>query len=66
GSIWGINTRNATGVVNSTGFSDRHVVGLSIFWSSPFGPIRMNFSNVLKKEPGDFEQTFDLTVKTEF
>ncbi|SLN09604.1 Outer membrane protein assembly factor BamA precursor [Roseovarius gaetbuli] len=66
GSIWGINTRNATGPVSSTGFSDRHVIGVSVFWSSPFGPLRMNFSNALKSEPGDFEQTFDLTVKTEF
>ncbi|SHK78043.1 Beta-barrel assembly machine subunit BamA [Roseovarius marisflavi] len=66
GSIWGIDKRNATGVVSSTGFNDRHVIGFSIFWSSPFGPLRMNFSNALKKEPGDIEQVFDLTVKTEF
>ncbi|MDT8327235.1 MAG: outer membrane protein assembly factor BamA [Roseovarius sp.] len=66
GSIWGINSRNATGAVGSKNFNDRHVIGVSVFWSSPFGPLRMNFSNALKKEPGDFEQTFDLTVKTEF
>lgn len=66
GSIWGIDKRNATGPVSSSGFNDRHVVGFSVFWASPFGPLRMNFSNAIKKEPGDFEQTFDLTVKTEF
>jgi len=66
GSIWGIDKRNATGPVSSSGFNDRHVIGFSVFWSSPFGPLRMNFSNAIKKEPGDFEQTFDLTVKTEF
>lgn len=67
GSIWGIGNRSAaTGPLDSTGFKARHVVGLSVFWSSPFGPIRMNFSNALKKEPGDIEQQFDLTVRTEF
>lgn len=67
GSIWGIGNRgSATGTLASTGFKARHVVGFSVFWSSPFGPIRMNFSNALKKEPGDIEQQFDLTVRTEF
>ncbi|WP_245770617.1 outer membrane protein assembly factor BamA [Roseovarius azorensis] len=67
GSIWGIgNQAAATGPLASTGFKARHVIGFSVFWSSPFGPIRMNFSNALQKEPGDFEQQFDLTVRTDF
>ena len=66
GAIWGLDTSNATGPLASTGFNDRHVVGVSLFWESPFGPLRMNFSQALKKEPGDLEQTFDLTVRTDF
>ncbi|WP_297773435.1 outer membrane protein assembly factor BamA [uncultured Roseovarius sp.] len=67
GSIWGVGNKSAaTGALNSTGFEPRHVIGFSVFWSSPFGPIRMNFSNALKSEPGDLEQQFDLTVRTEF
>ncbi|QGX98579.1 outer membrane protein assembly factor BamA [Roseovarius faecimaris] len=66
GAIWGVDTTNAVGPVASTGFKDRHVVGVSLFWESPFGPLRMNFSQALKKEPGDIEQTFDLTVRSEF
>lgn len=67
GSIWGIgNKSSAVLPLDSTGFKARHVIGFSIFWSSPFGPIRMNFSNALKKEPGDVEQQFDLTVRTDF
>lgn len=66
GAIWGVDTSNAVGALASTGFEDRHVVGVSLFWESPFGPLRMNFSQALKKEPGDIEQTFDLTVRTEF
>ncbi|WP_306114086.1 MULTISPECIES: outer membrane protein assembly factor BamA [unclassified Roseovarius] len=66
GAIWDADTRNATGVVTSNGFEDRHVVGFSLFWSSPFGPLRLNFSQALKSEPGDLEQQFDVTVKTDF
>lgn len=67
GSIWGIgNKSSAVLPLASTGFEARHVIGFSIFWSSPFGPIRMNFSNALQKEPGDVEQQFDLTVRTDF
>ncbi|SHM23420.1 Beta-barrel assembly machine subunit BamA [Roseovarius litoreus] len=66
GSIWGLDTRNATGLIRSKGFKPRHVVGVSMFWASPFGPLRLNWSTALEKEPGDIEQTFDLTVRTEF
>lgn len=66
GSVWGVDTTNAAGPLGSIGFKDRHVVGLSVFWESPFGPLRMNFSQALKKEPGDIEQTFDLTVRSAF
>lgn len=63
GSIWDV---TAVGPATSTSFKARHVVGLSIFWESPFGPLRMNFSHPIKKEPGDVTRGFDLTVKTEF
>lgn len=66
GSIWGIDTMNATGAVNSSDFELRHVVGVSVFWESPFGPLRMNFSRALEDQPGDEEQTFDLTVRSDF
>jgi outer membrane protein insertion porin family len=67
GSIWGLDNKSeATGPLNSTGFEPRHVIGVSIFWSSPFGPIRMNFSEALQSEPGDREQQFNLTVRTDF
>ncbi len=67
GSIWGVdNISPAVQQVSSTGFEPRHVVGVSVFWESPFGPLRMNFSNALQKERGDVEQKFNLTVRTEF
>ncbi|MFN3210719.1 MAG: outer membrane protein assembly factor BamA [Roseovarius sp.] len=63
GAIWNVDT---VGPAQSTGFNPRHVVGLSLFWDSPFGPLRLNFSKALKKEPGDIEREFDITVRTEF
>ena len=67
GSIWGVdNKSNAIGTLNSTDFNLRHVVGVSVFWESPFGPLRMNFSEVLADEPGDDTQPFELTVRTDF
>ena len=66
GAIWDVDTTGATGPLASTGFNDRHVIGFSLFWASPFGPLRLNFSQALKSEPGDDEQQFDITVKSEF
>ncbi|MEL7279464.1 MAG: outer membrane protein assembly factor BamA [Pseudomonadota bacterium] len=63
GSIWNVDT---VGPATSVGFEPRHVVGLSLFWDSPFGPLRMDFSNALKKEPGDIERQFDFSVRTDF
>jgi len=66
GAIWGLNRTNAAAPLTSTGFKDRQAVGVSLFWTSPFGPIRMNFSRAVKKEPGDIVQNFEFTVRTDF
>ena len=63
GSIWNVDT---LGPAQSVGFEPRHVIGVSLFWESPFGPLRMDFSNALKKEPGDIEREFDFSVRTDF
>ena len=66
GSIWDVNTANATGTIASEGFNARHVVGVSLFWSSPFGPLRFNWSVPVVDEPTDETQNFDLTVASDF
>ncbi|MEQ8291674.1 MAG: outer membrane protein assembly factor BamA [Roseovarius sp.] len=65
GSIWNVDTV-VPPVAQSVGFEARHVIGLSLFWESPFGPIRMDFSKALQKEPGDIERQFDFSVRTDF
>ena len=44
----------------------RAAVGASIFWTTPIGPLRFNFSQALQKEDYDLEQNFDLTIQTNF
>lgn len=54
------------GSIVGEGGSFRHVIGFSFFWDTAVGPLRFNFSNALKKESFDQEQTFDLTLSTTF
>jgi outer membrane protein insertion porin family len=48
------------------GMNLRSSIGLSVFWDTPVGPLRFNFSKALVKEAYDKEQSFDLTVSTKF
>ncbi|MBZ4021583.1 outer membrane protein assembly factor BamA [Rhodobacter sp. TJ_12] len=66
GSLWGLdNTAGSFGTVDD-GMHVRSSVGLSVFWDSALGPLRLNFSKALKKEDYDLEQSFDLTLSTSF
>lgn len=64
GSVWDLDLTNPN--VLYSDFSLRHVVGVSLFWETPLGPLRFNFSKALQKEDFDREQTFNLTVSTQF
>jgi outer membrane protein insertion porin family len=63
GSVWGLDTTPAG---TDDGFNLRSVVGATIFWTTPIGPLRFNFTRALQKEDYDEEQTFDLTISTQF
>lgn len=65
GSVWGLD--DETGIISGSADQKwRSVVGASIFWTTPLGPLRFNFSHALNKETYDKEQTFDLTISTSF
>ena len=67
GSIWGLNnTAGANGVEVDDSMHVRAAVGVSIFWTTPIGPLRMNLSKAVKKEDYDETQAFDLTLSTKF
>jgi len=71
GSVWSLDNV-AGGPVGGTvsnvddGFNLRAVAGFSLFWDTPIGPLRFNFSNALKKQSYDKERSFDLTVSASF
>jgi len=64
GSLWGLDDTLGGAVDDS--FHLRTSVGLSLFWDTPIGPLRFNFSRALQKESYDKEQTFDVTISTQF
>lgn len=47
-------------------FTPRAVAGLSLFWDTPLGPLRFNFTEPLQVEERDRTQKFDITVSTSF
>ncbi len=46
--------------------SPRVSVGIGVNWNSPFGPFRIDFSQVLLKQPGDDTKRFTFNVGTQF
>ncbi len=46
--------------------SPRLSVGIGVNWNSPFGPFRIDFSQVLLKRPGDDTKSFSFNVGTQF
>ena len=48
------------------GLAIRASAGLSVFWTSPLGPIRLDFSKVLVKAPYDKTEAFRFSTNTQF
>lgn len=67
GSVWGLDdNNNGHGGFIDDDFALRATVGFSIFWDTPLGPLRFNFSQPLKEEANDKTRSFDLTISTQF
>ena len=64
GNLWSLDNVSED-VIYDDG-SWRSVLGASLFWKTPIGPLRFNFSRPLQKETFDREQNFDLTIRTQF
>jgi len=67
GNLWDLSDVNVGGatIAGESG-SFRHVIGVSLFWETPVGPLQFNFSDAIKKEEFDREQTFEITLRTQF
>lgn len=66
GSVWGLDDTAGTSATVDDSMHLRSSIGLSVFWDTPIGPLRFNFSKALVKEDYDKEQVFDLTISTKF
>ncbi|MEM1352523.1 MAG: BamA/TamA family outer membrane protein, partial [Pseudomonadota bacterium] len=67
GNLWDLSDVDTTGGdIVGEGGSFRHVLGVSILWETPIGPLRFNFSDAIVKEDFDREQSFEVTVSTTF
>jgi len=63
GSVWDV---GRAGGPFYDEFTPRTVAGVSLFWTTPIGPLRFNFSDVLDKQELDTAKNFDVTISTNF
>lgn len=66
GTVWSLNNTTGTSGTVDDSLHWRSALGFSIFWKTPIGPLRFNFSQAIKKESYDKTQNFDLTISTRF
>lgn len=67
GNLWDLSDVNLNGgTALGEGGSFRHVVGISLFWDTPFGPLQFNISDALVREDFDRTQSFEVTLQTQF
>ena len=67
GSVWDVGRDGSDGSnIIYDGFTPRATAGVSIFWTTPLGPLRFNFTEPLKVEDKDDTQVFDITISTSF
>ncbi|MGY6697894.1 MAG: outer membrane protein assembly factor BamA [Roseinatronobacter sp.] len=73
GSVWGVD--NVSGVpglnmndgpTNTNRLHVRATVGVSLFWDSPLGPLRFDFSRAVRKLDSDRTQNFDFSIVSQF
>lgn len=65
GGAWDVDTDTAA-IIDSNDFIGRTVAGVSIFWNTPLGPLRFNFTEALEAEDFDKTKNFDVTISTSF
>ena len=63
GSVW---DSGYAGLVDYDDFTARSVIGASIFWTTPIGPLRFNFTEPLDVQDRDKTRAFDVTISTSF
>ena len=65
GSVWDVGNSHGADVLYDD-YTPRAVAGLAIFWDTPIGPLRFNFTEPLIVEEFDRPRSFDVTIQTNF
>lgn len=65
GSVWDVGETFGQDVIYND-FLARSVAGVSIFWTTPIGPLRFNFTEGLDVQDRDKTRNFDVTISTQF
>ncbi len=65
GSVWDVGETYGFDVLYNE-FTPRAIAGLSIFWTTPIGPLRFNFTEPLDVQEFDNSRSFDVTISTNF
>ena len=65
GSVWDVGETFDQDVIYDD-FAARSIAGLSVFWTTPIGPLRFNFTEPLEVEDRDETRNFDVTISTSF
>lgn len=65
GAVWDVGDTTGVNVLYDE-FSARTVAGASIFWTTPLGPLRFNFTEPLDVRERDKTRDFDLTISARF
>ncbi|MFQ6547902.1 outer membrane protein assembly factor BamA [Aestuariibius sp. 2305UL40-4] len=66
GSVWDVGKERDDVEILYDDFTPRAVVGLAVFWTTPIGPLRFNFTEALIKEDEDEDRSFDITIQSRF
>ncbi|WP_255553604.1 outer membrane protein assembly factor BamA [Maritimibacter sp. DP1N21-5] len=64
GSLWGLDN-TLGGAIDDSAYL-RSSVGASLFWETPIGPLRFNYSVPVVKQGYDRENRFEITISTSF
>ncbi|MEL6958368.1 MAG: outer membrane protein assembly factor BamA [Pseudomonadota bacterium] len=64
GSVWDTGIGSAD--IEYDDFTPRTIAGVSIFWDTPIGPLRFNWTEPLDVQPNDNTKRFDVTISTSF
>ena len=69
GSLWGLPVETSPYSANTVYYNaaiPRQVAGATVFWATPIGPLRFNWTRAIQKEEFDEANNFEFTLSTRF